>query len=166
MGQQMILRRSLEKLSRLVRRPQIATIVQPTQEEADDGLRRVQGCIAAWKASPALFVEKPEIGVIVSFQSVAYDDHGFALKLAVIHVLVAPTRFDANKPIEVSCVWNQPYMSFDNQGINAPYCFYLHFGAEGVRRARELWSSLSESTKQPPPLGLLRGCFDRDIPSA
>jgi hypothetical protein len=91
-----------------------------------------------------------------------HDDFGFALIGRVDEALVAPPDFDSANPIELTCGWNQPYMWFDADGIDAHFSFYLLFGAEGVKQTRELLADLGvvATNAYPVLLPLLRSCFD------
>ena len=86
---------------------------------------------------------------------------GFGLVLDVEECLSASEDERAQPTFTVGCVWNQPYMEFDERGVHAPYSFYLHFGAEGVARVRELWAALSPHFEgsEYQPIRQLRGCF-------
>ena len=77
-----------------------------------------------WKTSPALLVTKPHLGLIVSLEKIEHDERYFALAFAVEDAIVAPEGFDAQIPIRLNCVWNQPYMSPGADSISAPYSFY------------------------------------------
>jgi hypothetical protein len=135
-------------------------IIWPTRAEMRKGLARIEKLLPFWKLSPALLVIKPELGLIVALQSLRHDKHGFVLSLKVDQALVAPPDFDTESPITLECVWNQPYLSMAINYISAPYGFYLHFGIEGVQRARELSASIGEKgVRSEMMLGLLRGCF-------
>ena len=143
------------------------TVLKPTREQVDDGLSELQRCIPSWMASPALLVVKPHIGIVVSVQHVAHDDDGFTLSLVVKEALVTPADFEATRPIEVRCAWNQPYMSIDAHCISAPYSFYLHFGVEGVNRAREVSLSFVGKEKNGEILlGYMRACFSEGFSKA
>jgi hypothetical protein len=58
--------------------------------------------------------------------------------------------------------WNQPYLSIGRDGISAPYAYYLHFGHEGVERARELHRALPDGLREMMGPRVLRNCFDRN----
>jgi hypothetical protein len=136
-------------------------IVWPTKKQMEEGLADLERCLPTWMASPALLVIKPELGLIVSVEQVLHDDTGFELTFRLVEALVAPSDFHPPEPIKLACIWNQPYMSIHPELINAPYSFYLHFGAEGLQRAREMHASLgaAATSKNPMLLGLLRSCF-------
>lgn len=117
-----------------------------------------------WKATPALLVIKPHLGLIVSLKNIEHDERYFTLSLAVEETIVAPEGFDAQIPITLKNVWNQPYLSMDPRAISAPYCYYLHFGDEGVQRVRKFGAKLSDKQKNGPfTLGLLRSCFQGNL---
>jgi hypothetical protein len=138
-----------------------ATIIEPTQKETKAGLVKLRQCVPVWKVTPALLVEKPDLAVIVSVRDVTHTRTGFRILLDVNEVLMAPVEFGDRCSLELACVWNQPYMSFSDQSVFAPYSFSLQFGREGVARARELCVSLptmNEGLKVFLP-GLLKSCF-------
>jgi len=146
-----------------------ASIIEPAAEEAAKGLADLETCLPYWKESPGLLVIKPTLGLIVTVLSSEHDRMGFTLRLAVEEKLAAPAAFDRSE-VKVSCVWNQPYLRFRRSEISAPYSFYLHFGSEGVARARELTSSLHAENagtldRAQFSLGLLRACFRPDAPA-
>src|SRR6266851_4268496 len=129
----------------------------------DKGLAELEACLPFWKETPALLVIKPTLGLIVTVLSSEHDRRGFTLRLAIRERLVAPPAFGQTE-ISVACVWNQPYMSFRRSDISASYGFYLHFGSEGVARARELIKSFHPEKagtldQAQGYLGLLRTCF-------
>lgn len=137
-------------------------IVWPTKEQMEKRLAEIERYAPHWKESPALLVIKPELGLIVSLENIEHDERHFTLTLAVKEAIVAPEGFDAQIPIVLECTWNQPYMSLGADSISAAYCFYLHFGAQGVQRAREV-SAKKLSYKPgctPDLLVRLRDCFD------
>lgn len=141
------------------------SIVKPTAEEAEQRLADLEVCMPYWKETPALLVIKPDLGLIVAVQAIVHDAMGFTLRLAIEQKLVAPRSFD-RAGIDIGCGWNQPYMFFSKTGISAPYSFDLHFGSEGVARARELYESISRESagseyyQDRLLLGRLRRCFD------
>jgi hypothetical protein len=136
-------------------------IVWPSKKDMERGLADLESCIPTWMATPALLVIKPELALVVSVQQVVHDESGFVLIARVDEALVAPPDFKPADPIKLGCVWNQPYMSIHADLINAPYSSYLHFGAEGVKRAREMHAKLgaAATVENPFLLGLLRSCF-------
>jgi hypothetical protein len=139
-------------------------IIWPTRAEMRKGLARIENFLPSWKVNPALLVIKPQLGLIVALQSLKHDKHGFALGLKVDQALVAPPGFETRSPMTLECVWNQPYLSMAIDYISAPYNFYLHFGIEGVQRARELNASIRDkgvSSEMMP--GLLRSCFSSNF---
>jgi hypothetical protein len=139
---------------------QSAKIIWPTKEEFDRGVTDLRRYIPVWKASLALLVIKPKLGLIVSLRQVETDERGFRIVLEVVEAMVAPPDFERQKPITLACVWNQPYLSFNVHDISAPYSFYLHFGSAGVQRAREMMVTLAGDTNNPFVLGRLRSCFN------
>jgi hypothetical protein len=145
--------------------PEVAQIVWPTKEEVEKGLAKIERYESIWKATPALLVIKPHLGLIVSLENIKHDEHYFALTIAVEKPIVAPEGFDAQNLITLKCVWNQPYISLGADLISAPYSFYLHFGAQGVQRARELsaMKSFDKLRNNPMQLGLLRSCFQSNF---
>jgi hypothetical protein len=143
----------------------VAQIVWPTKEEIEKRLAEIERYAPLWKASPALLVIKPDRGLIVSLANIEHDELYFALAIAVEEAIVAPEGFDARIPIMLKCVWNQPYMSLGADCISAPYSFYLHFGAQGVQRAREFSATrfFHNPRNSRMLLGLLRACFHPDF---
>ena len=141
-----------------------AETVWPTREQAEKGLAQIERYAPLWKASPALLVIKPDHALIVSLESIEHDERHFTLALAVEEAIVAPEAF-AQILIKLQCVWNQPYMSLGTGCISAPYSFYLHFGAQGVKRAREFSKTMvfEKLRNSPLLLGLLRSCFQADF---
>jgi hypothetical protein len=97
-------------------------ILLPTKQEMDEGLAEVKRCHPFWKANPAFLVIKPDPGLIVSLQNLVHDDRGFTLTCKVDQTLVAPPDFDENN-ITLSCGWNQPYVSLNDDRISAPCAF-------------------------------------------
>ena len=154
---------------RLPASTEVGQIVWPTTEERDRGRAEIERFSSVWKASPALLIIKPDLGVVVSLKDIAHDERYFTLTLEVEETIVAPDGFDPQAPIELRCVWNQPYLSVVSDCINAPYCFRLHFGAQGVRNVREfaatkLFRTLKDSSKDSSIIaGLLSGCFVPDF---
>jgi hypothetical protein len=142
-----------------------AQIVFPTKEEMERGLAEIQRYAPMWKANPALLVIKPQLGLIVSLKNIQYDEHSFALTLALEGAVVAPEGFVAPVPLKVTCVWNQPYLFLYPGGIDALYSFNLHFGAQGVQRVRELTAMrfFEKLRDSPMVLGYLRACFQPDF---
>jgi hypothetical protein len=140
-------------------------IVWPEKEEMEKGLAAVERYAPLWKASPALLVIKPYLGLIVSLENIKHDKRYFSLTIAVEEAIIAPKSFDAQNPITLTCVWNQPYMSLGADSISAPYSFYLHFGAHGVQRVREFSATRFFDTLRNDPMliGLLRACFQPDF---
>jgi len=139
-------------------------IIWPTKEQMEKGLAEIERHAPFWKATPALLVIKPHLGVIVSLKNIEHDERHFTLSVAVEETIVAPKGLDAQFPITLKNVWNQPYLSMDSHCISAPYGYYLHFGDEGVQRVRKLSAELSDKQKNGPfTLGLLRGCFQRNL---
>jgi hypothetical protein len=137
------------------------TIVEPTAQQAAEGLAKLQLCFPHWKQTPALLIIKPDVLLIVSATSYESTESGFTVRLATIEKLEAPS--DLELPNEVGCGWNQPYMSFSTDVISAPYSFSLYFGAEGVARAREVHQILSKERGASDGglvgVGSLRACF-------
>lgn len=107
----------------------------PTKEQMETGLAEIEQYAAVWNASPALLVIKPHLGLIVSLEDIKHDRRYFALAIAVEEAIVAPEGFDAQVPITLKCVWNQPYMSLSVDSISAPYCFLPSFRSS--RRATD-----------------------------
>lgn len=116
------------------------TIVRPKAQEIEKGLARLEKYLPFWKETPGLLVIKPDLGLIVSVLSSTHDNMGFLLRLAVQEKLIAPPDFDLAE-LDVGCGWNQPYVSFNETRLSAPYSFYLHFGSAGVARAHKLGKS-------------------------
>jgi hypothetical protein len=139
-------------------------IVWPTAEQVRNGLARLEKYLPFWKISPALFVSKPRLGLIVALRSFEHDARYFTLSLKIEEALVAPPNFDIADPVPVSCVWNQPYLSLSPGGIHAPYGFSLHFGTEGVQCARELTAQFGPHVDGETLLPLLKGCFPPKSP--
>jgi hypothetical protein len=142
-------------------------IIWPSQADMRDGLTKVEGYLPFWKANPALLVIKPELGLIVTLQSLTHDERGFKLVCGVEQALVAPPGFEATTPIALDCAWNQPYLSLAVDRISAPYCFYLHFGVEGVQRARAFSAIVGVrrgGRAGEMLLGVLRSCFSGPFP--
>lgn len=104
----------------------VATVVHPSEAEAASGREKLQQCVSMWKANPALFLAKyPEQALILSLQDVLTDAWGFRLILTVDEALLTPGGKDSPDPMQLTCVWNQPYMSFHAGEVSAPYCFRL-----------------------------------------
>ncbi len=142
--------------------PVRAEIAWPTKEEIEQGVAQVQRYSPVWIATPALLVIKPHLGLIVSVKQIEYDDRFLTLKLALDQTIVAPEEFRAQDPIQLQCVWNQPYLHLARNSIFAPYCFSLHFGVEGVQHVRSLTATgaFEDRESSGMMLGLLRRCFD------
>jgi hypothetical protein len=138
-------------------------IIWPSKAEVRDGLAKIEEYLPFWKTNPALLVIKPELGLIVGLQSLEHDERGFTLVCGVEQALVAPPGFETGTPINLDCVWNQPYLSMAATRITAPYGFYLHFGVEGVERARALSAIFVRrgGTKSEMLLAELKRCFSR-----
>ena len=147
-----------------VKQPLKATIIWPTEEQAEAGVRKLLKCVPVWEATPALLVEKPHVAAIVYVREVSHDARGFRLIVEMEEVLVAPEGMRDKRALELGCVWNQPYMSFDQSQVHAAYCFSLRFEREGVARVRQLWAGLPKATTTPasdltPFLNLFSLCF-------
>jgi hypothetical protein len=107
-----------------------------------------------------LFVEDPDLALIVRVHTVMQDAHGFQVRMRVEEVIGAPPDFDPSAGIERDCGWNQPFMSFSEKAVSAPYAFYLHFGDAGVKKVREFWAMRGANVVYTSILrGALRGCF-------
>lgn len=137
-------------------------VVWPTKEQIEKRLAEIERYAPHWKENPALLLIKPELGLIVSLENIEHDERYFTLTLAVEEAIVAPEGFDAQVPIALKCVWNQPYMSLGADSISAAYSFYLHFGAQGVQRVREVSATkrFDKLRNSPDLLVRLRDCFD------
>lgn len=142
-----------------------AQIVWPTIQQMEEGLVAIKRYEPVWRASPALLVIKPRLGLIVSLKQVEHDERYFVLAIAVQEAIVAPDGFDPHIPVTLRCVWNQPYLSLGVDHISAPYSFYLHFGAQGVQRARDFSATklFGKLRNSPALLGLLRSCFNSNV---
>jgi hypothetical protein len=140
-----------------------AVIVRPTPQEVAEGVARLELDIQHWRENPALLIVKPELALIVSVIDHETDDNGFRLRLAIMERLLAPPEFNIPS-MDVECGWNQPYMSFNRDGIHAPYSFSLYFGKQGVDRAREAFHlKMARVTRETPfDFALLRWCFSED----
>jgi hypothetical protein len=140
-------------------------IVWPNKEDMKRGLGTIKRYVFGWKASPALLLIKPHLGVIVSLQELNHDERCFTLILATDAAIVAPADFDPRAPIKLACLWNQPYLSMGRDHIYAPYDFSLFFGVQGVRRVHEWTSKRSFERLRNTPFVLpcLRACFRTDF---
>lgn len=139
----------------------IVEIIKPNTKEMEDGLERLQPCIAFWKETPAFLLVKPDLGWTVSVLDVSHDARGFRLSLAAGEKLMSPTDYNPD-PIVLACGWNQPYLSFDRDVISAPYCFTLYFSAEGVARVIEYAKSVPLGERDAEgrlAVYALRDCF-------
>jgi hypothetical protein len=139
-------------------------IIRPTAREASEGYRKLQTFWPTWKQTPALLVSSEnDLGLIVSAVEYAHDELGFVLHFAVADKLFAPSDFD-DEEYSVGFGWNQPYLSFDQDHISAPYAYYLHFEHAGVERARELSEVLRDNKDLEKIFGprSLRRCFGPD----
>lgn len=140
-------------------------VIWPTKEQRDKGLEEIERFAPHWSASQALLIIKPRLGLIVSLKRIDHDERHFGLTVTVEEIMVAPPEFDPQKPLMLRCVWNQPYLSLSAKRISAPYSFYLHFGAEGVRQVREFsitkkFNLIKQTEKHAETiLGLLSHCF-------
>jgi hypothetical protein len=141
--------------------PEDVHIIYPTAEQAQAGLERLRTCVAQWAGKPALFVEDPDLALIVRLHTVMQGVNGFQLRMRVEEVIGAPADFDARAGLDRDCGWNQPYMSFNERGLSAPYCFYMHFGEGGVKKVREFHAELRAGNVAYTSMlrGALRGCF-------
>jgi hypothetical protein len=140
-------------------------IIWPSKAEMRAGLAKIEEYLPFWKIKPALLVIKPELGLIVTLQSIEHDKNGFTMVCGVEQALVAPPGFDTATPVTLECVWNQPYLSMAGDRISAPYNFYLHFGVEGVQRAKEMSATYFRrgGTDGKRLLGGLRSCFSGSL---
>jgi len=140
-----------------------AKIILPSQEEVGEGLARLESCLPHWETTPGLLIIKPELAALVRVSGHVHDAMGFRLHLRIEERLL---DFAVPHPetFALRCGWNQPYMSFNDRQISAPYSFTLYFGVEGVAQARELHAMLSEVERKTGsyPIGpqVFRGCFD------
>jgi hypothetical protein len=136
-------------------------IIAPTAAQAHAGLRRLRHCVMHWRGKPGLFVEGEHLALIVRLREVMQDAGSFRLRLTVDEVIGAPAGFDSAAGIERLCGWNQPFMVFDEDGVSAPYAFYLHFGGAGVANVREFWAPMRAAKEVYTARwrGVLRGCF-------
>lgn len=144
----------------------VLKIIWPSKSEMRAGLEKIDKYRSFWQTNPALLVIKPQLGLIVTLLSLEHDKRGFTTVCGVEQALVAPPGFDTGIPITVNCVWNQPYLSLSSECISAPYSFYLHFGVEGVRRARALSAAYIRrgGTDNKMLVGALRSCFSSSLP--
>lgn len=115
--------------------PPEVQIVWADKRADGNGIGRDRTIRGRLDASPALLVIKPHLGLIVSLEDIKHDRRYFALAIAVEEAIVAPEGFDAQVPITLKCVWNQPYMSLSVDSISAPYCFLPSFRSS--RRATD-----------------------------
>ena len=124
-------------------------IIAPSEAEAASGREKLQHCVSTWKAHPALFLTKyPDQILILSLQDVRTDAWGFRLILTVDEVLFSGKA--PPDPMRLACVWNQPYMSFDQGLLHAPYSFSLYFYPQAVPRVREIWAALPVARRSEP----------------
>lgn len=138
-------------------------IVESTEQEVTEGIAKLEACLPHWMRTPALLVIKPELGLIVSVLDSKHDRNGFTLRMAVREELVVFSDFQDTE-INVGLGWNQPYASFDRDQISAPYSFFMHFGAEGVKGAREVVKTFVREQAETLevsdfPFNRLRRCF-------
>jgi hypothetical protein len=127
------------------------TVIWPTEAQANAGLGMLNRCVPIWKTTPALLIMKPQLAAIVSLREVGHTPQGFQLLVGVEDYLVPIERLHETLKtgsLRLGCGWNQPYMSFSEKGISAPYSFRLHFEHEGVARIRQLWASLPAERKE------------------
>jgi hypothetical protein len=137
-------------------------IIKPTADEVSEGFRNLQMCWPTWKDTPGLLVtSEDDLGLIVSAVEYEHDDLGFVLKFAIREKLFALSDFD-DEEYSVGFGWNQPYLFFDQNGISAPYAYYLHFEHAGVERARELYRAFADIVGDLPSPRSLRRCFGPD----
>jgi hypothetical protein len=136
-------------------------VIAPTAAQAHAGLQRLRHCVMHWRGKPGLFVEGEHLALIVRLREVMQDAGSFRLRLTVDEIIGAPAGFDATEGIERLCGWNQPFMLFDEDGVSAPYAFYLHFGGAGVANVREFWAPMRAANQVYTARwrGVLRGCF-------
>lgn len=65
----------------------------------EKGFAGIERYVPRWKASPALLVIKPDLGLVVSLENIEHDERYFKLAIAVEKTIVAPGRFDSQIPI-------------------------------------------------------------------
>jgi hypothetical protein len=134
--------------------------IRPTPDEISEGYQTLQKCWPKWIDTPGLLVDSEDtLGLIVSTIEYSHDDLGFVLSLEVREKLVAPSDFDYEE-CRISFGWNQPYLSIGGDGISAPYAYYLHFGHEGVERAREFHRAMPDELREIMGPRVMRGFFD------
>jgi len=136
-------------------------IIHASRSQAEIGVARLRAAARHWHGQLALLVEDPALALIVRVREILHEENGFRMRMSVEEVIGAPEGFDRSMSIERRCGWNQPYMSFDEEGVYAPYAFYLHVGNEGVARVREFWAKRSPRMQRytRQMRGLLRAQF-------
>ena len=139
----------------------IAKLLYPAEEEIAAGRAKLEACLPHWRTTPALFMSKPPLVVIVTVRSHSHDRSGFTLRLHADQTLVTTGGEDL-EDYDVGCMWNQPYMYFDENIISAPYSFTLYFGAEGVANAREVHRLVSRGARPWDVMSVYHSCFEED----
>jgi len=136
-------------------------VIHASKEEAETGLDRLREAAAHWLGHPGLLLEDPDLALIVRVRDIHHDGDGFTVRMSVDQVIGAPEGVTVPERIDRRCGWNQPYMSFDEQGVFAPYGFYLHIGDIGAANVREFWArSGPQLGRYTSTLrGVLRGTF-------
>lgn len=124
--------------------PAPVQIIHASAEEAAKGLARLHRYLPAWQAGPALYIEKPQTALLVSITACAYDSRAFRLEFNVDEVLRAPENFNPSEPLTITCLWNQPMLSYWESGINASWSYRILFGEHGAENVRAFCRLLHE----------------------
>ena len=123
-------------------------------------IARLEKCAAVWKATPALWIEKPNYAGIVQVRSVSHNARGFHLSAEIEEILLA-TRERSAKTLRLGCNWNNDLATITEEALDVPYCFSLRFEAEGVARLRQAWALLpvDKNGRRVPFPNLFNMCF-------
>lgn len=143
--------------------PGSTTMIEPTEAEIANGRANLERCLPHWQATPGLVMIKPHWALIVNCPGGSLSSLGFTLHLRVVERLMGPEVPDPEY-FPVFCGWNQPYASFDSDGVFAPHSFTLCFGSKGVELAREARPLVSLLESSPGTMGptIYRRCFEPD----
>ena len=59
-------------------------------------------------------------------------------------VIRAPVNFNPSAPLTITCLWNQPMLSYWESCINASWFFWILFGEHGAENVRSFCRLLDE----------------------
>ena len=139
----------------------VAVVLYNSGVPSASDIARLERCAAAWKATPALWVEKPDYAGIVQVRSVTHGEHGFQVTADIEEILLAGKGLKAKTRLHLGCSWDDNMATITEEVLSAPYCFSLRFEHDAIVRLRQVWALLpvdKNGRKRPFP-NLFNSCF-------